>query len=79
VSSLSLTGSTRRDDTQGDQQKETTATFFGYCQPGTDVKRNDTWDVTGPIAGSFRITGVTPPSKVHHMKVLLEEIQVGAE
>jgi len=49
-------------------------THASYWNAGIDVKRKDTVVINGT---TFSVVALLPPSKAHHLKVLLEEIQEG--
>ena len=50
------------------------ATHALYMDAGRDVVRNDVVTVAG---ADYKVVGLLPPSKAHHLKVLLEQVQKG--
>jgi hypothetical protein len=55
------------------EQNKSTASHVGYFLPGEDVHRDARVVVDGIV---YRCIGRLPPSKPHHLKVLLEELQL---
>ena len=77
-----FSGNSGSEVTTGDQLKTYTQ-YNGYAEPGQDIQRGDyvvgiTREDGTVDPRSYRVTGVVPPSKRHHTKVTLEEIQKGA-
>ena len=57
-------------------REDAVVTHVGYCRPDIDVERNDRL-----LVGDFRfdVLMVLPPSKAHHLKLLLEELPADAD
>lgn len=56
------------------QRLETKVTHITYTQPGIDIQRGDRLVVEGI---EYNVTAILPPSKAHHLKVMLEKREYG--
>ena len=57
------------------QRLETKVTHITYVEPSRDVQRSDRMVIEGV---TYDVTAVLPPSKAHHLKVMLERREHGA-
>jgi hypothetical protein len=57
------------------QRLETKVTHITYCQPDKDVQRGDRLTIENI---TYEVTAVLPPSKPHHLKLMLERREYGA-
>jgi hypothetical protein len=65
------------------KQRVAEGTHMGHALPGTDIRVHDVITNVVREDGSidtkrYRVTGVHVPSIQHHLRLTLEEIQVGA-
>lgn len=57
------------------QRLETKVTHITYCEPDKDVQRGDRLRIEDI---EYEVTAVLPPSKEHHIKIMLERREYGA-
>lgn len=57
------------------QRLETKVSHITYCEPFRDVRRSDRLEIEGI---TYDVTAVLPPSKLHHLKIMLDKREHGS-